>query len=131
MGKSFYFPKNIIEEIRIAGLLGFYVWQTNKVEMAQDEGPVFEAGIQIKRNKYSFFAEFGGYTGYDAYEYYDRISGLDRIQGNNDPLIMRLRFEREGKLFTLNAEYQTGFRDYKYQTFRIGVAYRFIPTLLY
>lgn len=131
LGKSFYFPGKIIEEIRIAGLLGFYVWQTNKVEMAQDEGPVFEAGIQLKKNQYNLFAELGGYTGYDAYEYLDRVSGLDRIQGNNDPLIMRLRFEREGKFLNLKAEYQTGFRDYAYQTFRIGVVYHFNPVRFY
>ncbi|HZH74156.1 MAG TPA: hypothetical protein VFD91_16795, partial [Mariniphaga sp.] len=34
-GRSFY-PKNFfLDEVRLAGMGGFYVWQTNKVEMAQ------------------------------------------------------------------------------------------------
>jgi hypothetical protein len=124
-GKSFCFEKGFIDEIRIAGLLGFYVWQTNKVEMSQDEGRLFETAIQIRKETYNLFAEFGGYWGWDAYEYIDNLSGLDQIQGNNDPLIFRTRFEKTGKHVDFSLEYQTGFRDYHYQTFRLGVIYHF------
>lgn len=124
-GKSFYVKSLILDEIRIAGLLGFYVWETNKVEVAQDEGKVFEAGIQLRKGKFVLYNEFGGYEGYDAYEYMDRSLGLDRIQGNNDPLILRSRIEKTGRHFNFTAEYQHGFRDYHYETFRLAVIYHF------
>ncbi len=127
MGKSFFFNYGFINEIRIAGMLGFYVWQTNKVEMAQDEGPVYEAGIHIKSSTNNLYAEIGGYEGYDAYEHLDRSSGLNRIEGNNDPLLLRFRFVKNTKNLDFKFEYQTGLRDYAYQTFKIGVIYRFIP----
>jgi hypothetical protein len=127
MGKSFCFEKGVVDEIRIAWMLGFYVWQTNKVQMVQDEGPVIEVGVQLRKNDFSLYAEYGGYTGWDAYEYIDDATGLDRVQGNNDPLIFRTRIEKTGKYFDLTLEYQTGFRDYHYRTFKTGVIYRFAP----
>jgi hypothetical protein len=128
-GKSFFFENSIIDELRVAGLLGFYVWQTNKVEMAQDEGPVFVGGIKLRKGRYNLHADIGGYTGYDAYEFIDRTNGEDRIQGNNDPLVLRTSLEHTGNRFGFSFEYQTGFRDYHYNTFRLGVVYRFKPVV--
>jgi len=125
LGKSFYFEKGILDEIRVAGLLGFYVWQTNKVVMGQDEGRLFETAIQLRKKAFSLYTEFGGYWGWDAYEYLDKVSGQNRIEGNNDPLIMRTRLGKTGRHFNFTLEYQTGFRDYHYQTFRAGVIYHF------
>lgn len=125
LGKSFIFNSNIINEIRIASLAGFYVWQTNKVEMSQDEGPVVVTGMQMRRKNLSWFNEIGGYSGYDAYEYLNKIYGEGSIQGHNDPLIYKTRLEYESKILSYSAEFQTGFRDYSYQTFRIGISYRF------
>jgi hypothetical protein len=124
-GKSFCFEGGIIDEIRLAGLLGFYVWQTNKVQMGQDEGKVYELGIQLRKKDFSFFAEYGGYEGWDAYEYIDNANGTNLIEGNNDPLIFRSRLEKAGKQFDFTLEYQTGIRDYHYQTIRFGAIYRF------
>jgi len=117
-GKSF-FPKNqFIDEIRIAGLAGFYVWQTNKVEMAQDEGPVLEAGIKIRHKSFWLINEFGGYSGYDAYKRYG-------APGFNDPLIYRLMGIKQGKNFDWKLEFNTGWQDYNYTAFKFEVAYRF------
>lgn len=124
-GKSFYFKSKIIDEIRAAGFAGFYVWQTNKVEMAQDEGPVFEFGLQLRKGAYSWYNEFGGYSGYDAYKFLNQKYGEGFILGYNDPLIFRTRVEKAGKKLNYTLEYQTGFRDYNYQTLRIGVIYHF------
>lgn len=126
-GKSFYFNHSILDEIRFAGLMGFYVWQTNKVEMAQDEGPVYVGGIELRRKSFRFFAEIGGYTGYDAYEYLDRISGRDDIQGYNDPIIYRFRAEKKWKKLSLSTEYQGGLRDYRYHSFKVNFCYSFSP----
>lgn len=125
LGKSFHFEQGLLDEIRLAGLLGFYVWQTNKVEMAQDEGPVFNAGIQLRKEQFSLFTELGGYTGYDAYNYLNRIYGEGTIKGYNDPLIMRFRLEHMTESFGFSGEYQLGLRDYAYQTFRVNLQYRF------
>lgn len=125
VGKSFRFENTILDEIRIAALCGFYVWQTNKVEMAQDEGPVMEAGILLRKRNIKLYTEFGGYKGYDAYEFFDKVSGEDNIQGFNDPLILRTRLEKTGKHLNFTLEYQHGFRDYFYETFRLGIIYHF------
>ncbi|MBN2635973.1 MAG: hypothetical protein JXR61_06865 [Prolixibacteraceae bacterium] len=117
-GKSFFPKKGFLDEIRLAGLGGFYVWQTNKVEMAQDEGPHYEVGMILRTGELSFANEIGGYTGYDVYEYIGVI-------GDNDPLIYRSRLMKTGKRIEWKFEYQTGFKDYDYQTFRISIAYRF------
>ncbi len=117
-GKSFFMKKCFIDEIRIGMLGGFYVWQTNKVELAQDEGPLYEFGLDLKHRNLSWKNEIGGYSGYDVYEYIG-------VSGNNDPLIYRTNFEITGKRFDWKWEYQTGIRDYYYQTFRFSVLYKF------
>lgn len=125
IGKSHYIESPIVTEVRLAVMAGFYVWQTNKVEMSQDEGPVFLTGLQIKRKNLSWHNEFGGYRGYDAYKFLNHIYGIGSVQGHNDPLIYRTRLNYECKNLNYSFEYQTGFRDYHYQTFRIGISYLF------
>jgi hypothetical protein len=118
LGKSYLPKKSFIDEIRLAALGGFYVWQTNKVEMAQDEGPVFEVGLKIRHKNFWLVNEFGGYRGYDAYSF---IGAL----GFNDPLIYRLSGIKQGKIIDWKIEYNTGWQDYNYNTFKFEVAYRF------
>ena len=118
LGKSFFPEAGILDELRIAGLGGFYLWQTNKVEMAQDEGPLIEAGLKLRKNNFSVANEIGGYFGYDAYEYIG-------VTGNNDPLVYRLNIEKSGKSIDWKAEFITGLNDYNYNTFKMGITYRF------
>ena len=117
-GKSFFPGNSLIDEVRLGCLGGFYVWQTNKVELAQDEGPLYEIGIDLKHNNLSWRNEIGGYNGYDAYQYVG-------VTGNNDPFIYRTNFKHTGKSVDWKFEYQTGFRDYDYQTVRFSVFYKF------
>jgi hypothetical protein len=117
-GKSFYPNKGFIDNIRIGLMLGFYVWQTNKVELAQDEGALYEFGLDLNHKNLSWKNEIGGYSGYGAYQYI----GVD---DNNDPLIYRTNFTMSGKHFDWKWEYQTGFMDYHYQTFRFSAIYKF------
>ncbi len=112
-GKSIQLKNFIFDEIRIAGMFGWYIWQTNKVEMAQDEGPLTEIGLKLKRNKFSIAQEVAGYLGYDAYEFIGQ-------SGYNDPIIYRSRIEYQAEKVLLKAEYQTGIKDYSYQTFRLS-----------
>lgn len=115
-GKSFLPVNTFLDEIRVAGMAGYYIWQTNKVEMAQDEGPLFEAGLRLTHKKISVLNEIGGYSGYDAYDYIG-------ITGNNDPVVYRLKFLLAGKVFNWKAEFMTGLNDYHYNTFKLNLAY--------
>jgi len=117
-GKSVFPEKGFIDKIRLGMMGGFYVWQTNKVELAQDEGPLFEFGIDLNHKNWSWRNEIGGYMGYDAYQYVG-------VTGNNDPLIYRTNLKMSAKRFDWKWEYQTGFRDYDYQTFRFSMFYKF------
>jgi hypothetical protein len=117
-GKSFIPKKGFIDNVRIALLGGFYVWQTNKVELAQDEGALYEFGIDLNHKNLSWRNEIGGYSGYDAYQYIG-------VRGSNDPLIYRTNFKTSGKCIDWKLEYQTGLHDYHYQTFRFSVYYKF------
>jgi hypothetical protein len=116
--KSFYSGKGFINEVRFGLMAGFYVWQTNKVEMAQDEGPLFEVGLKLKHNNWLWANEIGGYRGYDVYEFIG-------VSGNNDPLVYRSNLTWSGNRFDWKWEFQKGFHDYYYNTFRMSVAYRF------
>ena len=118
VGKDFTSESNLFDEFRIGGLFGWYIWQTNKVEMAQDEGPLAEIGIQFKKKNWLYSLEAGGYSGYDAYKFMEKL-------GYNDPLIYRARIEHQLKKLILKFEYQGGFQDYNYQTFRMSSTFNF------
>lgn len=124
-GKSFIPNFQLLDEIRIAAMYGFYVWQTNKVEMSQDEGPVYGFGINLKKAFFSYNLEYAGYNAYDAYEYLGRNNDEIDIKGHNDPIILRNKIQINSNHFNFNLEYQNGFRDYHYQTIRLGVIYHF------
>jgi hypothetical protein len=117
-GKSFFPVSGFLDEIRIAAMGGFYLWQTNKVEMAQDEGPLVEAGLKLCKNNFSLSNEIGGYFAYDVYEFIG-------VTGSNDPLVYRLNIEKSGKSIDWKAEFITGLNDYHYNTFKLGIAYTF------
>ena len=51
-GKSFFPRKSFLNEIRLSAMGGFYVWQTNKVEMEQDEGPLFGFGLKLSHKNW-------------------------------------------------------------------------------
>ena len=117
-GKSL-FPKNrFLNEIRMSAMVGFYVWQTNKVEMAQDEGPLYGLGLKIKHKKWWWENELSGYLGDDVYEYIG-------VTGSNDPLVYRTNLVFAHNRFHWKAEYQSGLHDFHYNTFRLLVSYRF------
>ncbi len=118
IGKSIFPKAGFINEIRLGALAGFYVWQTNKVELAQDEGALYEFGVDLKHDNLSWRNEIGDYSAYGGYQFI----GVD---DNNDPLIFRTNFKSSGERFDWKIEYQTGFRDYDYQTIRMTVFYKF------
>ena len=117
-GKSLLPKKGFIDEVRFAAMGGFYVWQTNKVELAQDEGPLYQFGIDLKHKNLNWKNELGGYNGYDAYQYMG-------IPGYNDPLIYRTSIRFSAEKLDVKAEYQTGIHDYLYQTFRLTLLWKF------
>ncbi|HKK82286.1 MAG TPA: hypothetical protein VJ909_08555 [Prolixibacteraceae bacterium] len=126
-GKSFYPNSLLIDEIRIAALAGFYVWQTNIKDMAQNEGPVYEFGIKIKKRNISIYTELGGYSGYGVYDFINPIiGGGTSIEDADDPLVYRAGIEKAGLKFNFMAEFQSGLNnDYPFNTLRLGVTYKF------
>jgi hypothetical protein len=126
-GKSFHPGWRIIDEIRIAGMAGFYVWQTNIKDMAQDEGPLYELGIKIKKKFINIYAEIGGYSGYGAYNFINPIVGKETpIEDANDPLIYRTGITKTGSKFDFKAEFQSGLNnDYPFNTLRLSATYKF------
>ena len=52
--------------------------------MGQDEGKLYEFGIQFGR-KNGRFLRVRGYNGWDAYEFIDRANGTNLIDDHNDP----------------------------------------------
>ena len=124
-GKSYHPKKGFIDEFRIALMGGFYVWQTNKVELAQDEGLMYELGLDLKHKNFSWRNEIGCYNGYDAYQYQ-----FPEIPPANDPLIYRTNLKYSTKRFDCKLEYQTGLYDYHYNTFRMTVFYTFRAGLI-
>lgn len=117
-GKSIYPENGFLTEIRMAAMGGFYVWQTNKVELAQDEGELFGFGLGLRRKNLSWHNEVGGFNGHDAYRYLN-------VRGYNDPLIIRSNLLKQGERFDYKAEYQFGLHDFHYNTFRLSVFYKF------
>ncbi|MCF8361883.1 MAG: hypothetical protein K9G70_04585 [Prolixibacteraceae bacterium] len=126
-GKSFYPSWLLLDEIRIAGLTGFYVWQTNLKDMAQDEGPVYELGIKLRRKSFNIHTEIGGYSGYGAYNFLNNIVGNETpIEDADDPLVYRAGIEKTGAKFDFKAEFQSGLsNDYPFNTLRMSVTYNF------
>ncbi len=118
-GKNIPLEGYLFDQVRISGQIGFYVWQTNMVEVSQDEGPMFGLALLLRKGCFSLTNEFSGYSGYDAY----RIRG-DLGRNNNDPLLFRSKLEA-GRKIKGKVEFQTGFRNCPYQTFRAGMVYSF------
>ncbi len=118
-GKS-YFPENkFLDEVRFAAMGGIYIWQTNKVEMAQDEGPLLEAGIMLRHRNFLFFNEAGGYDGYGAYSYMG-------VEEYNFPVVYRTKLVHQGNSFDWKLEYKTGWKDFNYTTLKLELSYKFV-----
>ncbi|MFW6290339.1 MAG: hypothetical protein ACOC0R_05160 [Mariniphaga sp.] len=115
-GKS-YFPGNtFIDEVRLAAMGGIYIWQTNKVEMAQDEGPLLEAGLKIRHSNFMLYNEVGGYDGYGAYGY----MGVDDY---NFPIVFRTGLIHKANPFGWKLEFKTGWKDYNYASAKLELVY--------
>lgn len=117
-GKSFFTENGFLNEVRLSAMGGIYIWQTNKVEMAQDEGPLFGVGLKLRHKAISIYNEAGGYDGYGAYGYMD-------VEDYNKPLVYRARLTKEGKNFDWQLEYKTGWIDYNYTTVKLELVYHF------
>jgi len=117
-GKSFHPKKSYFNEIRLGLMGGFYVWQTNKVELAQDEGGIYGFGVDLKHKELRWRNEIAGYSAYGAYKFMG-------VEDNNDPLVFRTNLTWSGKQIGVKGEYQAGLHDFQYQTFRMSVIYKF------
>lgn len=56
--------KSLSTRLRIMGMLGFYVWQTNRDDYLQNDAFLFGIGARYVINKWSFTPQYRGYWGY-------------------------------------------------------------------
>ncbi|TKG91167.1 hypothetical protein EYV94_22440 [Puteibacter caeruleilacunae] len=115
LGKRIKLNSHRLKCLQLSGMCGMYVWQTNREEVSQDEGPLGGAEIRLISNKMEIYQSMAGYHAYEE-------------TGFNKPLVYRSGLQFNGKKMSVGLEYQTGNNDYKYQTFRFKLSWHF-PTL--
>lgn len=91
---------------------GFYVWQTNREEVSQDEGLMWGAELRWKPAKWEIYQSVSGYHAYEQ-------------TGQNRPAVLKSGINYSWKQMQIGAEYQTGIQHYYYETFRLAVRYHF------
>lgn len=124
--KSFQLKNNVINELQIALNLGYYIWQTQRSEPDQDEGPSYGVGVKLRHKRFSLYNELCGYSAYNAYGWWSDVTN-----GKNSPMVSRSRIEYDREKFAWRLEFQNGYRDYSYKTLKLGVAYKFKAKVWY
>ncbi|MDP4185873.1 MAG: hypothetical protein Q8862_12035, partial [Bacteroidota bacterium] len=111
LGKE-YSLNSFVRKMGFYGMGGLFVWQTNREEVSQDEGPLFgfENKLWVKH-----FCLTQSISGYHAYE----------ETGENKPVIYKVKMGREGKKLDVGIEYQKGLRNYYYNTLRLSIVFHF------
>ena len=112
MGKTLILNSKCFDKIRIYGYGGFYCWENHYVEKRQDDAYMYSLGFDLIRSQNLLFSnEIAGYSGADY--------------NGDKPLIYRtsLKYKSSNRLFYI--QYYRGFRDYTYQSIRVGLQFLF------
>ncbi len=108
-GKNFSLSDQI--NLRVYGMAGFYCWQTTDDVLLQNDAFLWGGGVRMIGKRWSLNVATQGYSGYKMN--YDR------------PANNRYSFQYKFELFEWRIEYQKGWRDVLYDSFRTGIVYRF------
>lgn len=104
-GKSMYIKNSIIDELRLAGNIGFLCYQTNTAY--QNDAPVFGAKVNIISGNWSWENGIGGYSGW--------------LEKGDKPLVLRSKlYFKNGKIHYF-MQYQHSLRDYPFRRLQTGV----------
>ncbi|MDX9883725.1 MAG: hypothetical protein RBS73_16810 [Prolixibacteraceae bacterium] len=117
---SLHFGKDLLVRndfrFRTNGLLGFYVYHSNREKITQNEGPVMGIEAQFNYKNFELASSLSGYSGWEAV-------------GHDDPVYWIVRLEKHRRRVDWHIKYQTGINDYPYETVRIGFTWH-LPSFL-
>lgn len=89
--------------------LGFYAWQTYDRRNPQNDAPMYGIGMDLLSGKNQLSTSLAGYSGW---------------KDNGDkPLVYRIEYLRKANRFNYLAQYQYGFNDYDYSSFKLSIIY--------
>jgi hypothetical protein len=111
-GRSYNSKRNENINFRPYLMLGFYVWQTYSVKHFQNDAILFGGGLDLNIKNLLVANQLGGYAGY--------------IGNGDKPLVYRLQILLQQQKFNYKIAFQQGLHDFKYSSFRISVAYKFL-----
>ena len=111
-GKSYPFKNNEHISLRPYFQLGFYVWQTHRVDYHQDDAFQYGGGVDLDIKNLRIANQLGGYSGY--------------IGNGDKPLVYRLQVLLQQQKLNYKVAFQQGLNDYPYSSFRISVAWKFL-----
>lgn len=107
---------NFLKKIRIYAMAGFYVWQTNRAALFQDDAILYGGGFDLAGNQWTLSNEIGGYSGY-----FDK---------GDQPMVYRLHLSKQFGDWQLNVRYQKGLQDFEYHSLKLTVAYLLVKNFL-
>ena len=103
--------KSEVWAIRLYGMGGFFVYQTNRDDYFQNDAIMWGGGTDVSFNKWTLKAQLTGYSGY--------FNNLDR------PTVGRLELSRKFNQSTLLLRVQQGNDSYPFTSLRLGWQFSF------
>lgn len=97
--------------IRPFGLVGLYVWQTNKPYLVQNDAFMYALGSILKFKDLEISQSWGGYSGY-----------MDK---GDKPMVIRTSISNNQDRIGYKFQFQQGLQDFNYTTFSLGLQYNF------
>ncbi len=102
--------KPLARNWRLYGMLGFYVWQTNRDDRLQNDAFLFGAGLSHTASSWEWKASFRGYWGY--------------MGSGDDPMAVSLSLQRRSShRASWRLGVQQGLLDLRYSTLFVGVVF--------
>lgn len=103
-------------QLRLYGMVGFYVWQTYSTVFLQNDAFSFGAGASLRHGSWQFTQDLAGYIGY--------------IDNGDKPLVARSVLAYRFPRFTYQLRYQAGLHDFPFHTLGLSIIYRVTPGFL-
>lgn len=93
--------------LRMAASVGFLCWQTDNGR--QDDAVMYGILAKLACGRFTAQIDYGGYVGWE--------------DDGDRPMTLKTKLGYSFKDFSLNAEYQAGFKDWPFHQLRLGAAY--------
>ncbi|MEL7122692.1 MAG: hypothetical protein AAFO07_24810, partial [Bacteroidota bacterium] len=101
--------KNEKIDLKIIGMLGMYIWQTNDDVLFQNDAFLYGLGLQLESEKCLLQTDFSGFTGYK--------------ENGDRPAAINFSFEKTSTNIHPLLGVRIGLEDLLYNTFQLGVKY--------